>query len=321
MQFLILDKNVVKKNIEMPVVIEAVEAILIAYARGEAHMPCKVYLDVPEGDFRAMPAYVPGAAGVKWINVHPHNPERTTLPTVMGLILYNDPATGQPLALIDGTLITQFRTGAVAAVASRRLARPGAQTLGMVGCGGQALTHLMALTQVLRPSRIYLSDPRREAAERLAGEFKQFDCRVAGLEETCGADVITTITPSRKPLVRREWVKPGAHINAMGADAPGKQELDMDLLLASRIYVDDWTQASHSGEINVAVQEGRLTHAQIAGTLPEVLAGRVAGRGGNDEITIFDSTGLAIQDLAVAKLVYEQARARGEGLMVDFELG
>ena len=204
-------------------------------------------------------------------------------------------------------------------MATRALASPGARSIGLIGCGGQAEMHLLALLQVVQPERIFLADARPENAERVAQRFRQYDCQVVSIPEACTADVISTLTPSRAPLVRREWVGPGRHINAIGADAPGKQELDIELLLAARVFVDDWAQASHSGEINVACREGRVK--EVAGTLPEVLCGRCAGRTRPEEITIFDSTGLAIQDLALARRVYDAALRNGAGLEVDFALG
>lgn len=318
MRLLFLDARAVHSLIAMPQVIEAVEAAFIAYGRGEARMPPKVYLEVPDGDFRAMPAYVGGAAGVKWVNVHPQNPTRYGLPTVMALIIYNDPTTGVPLAVLDGTLITRYRTGAAAAVATRALARPDARTLGLVGCGGQAEAHLLALTTVLKPERIYLADRRREAAERLAVRFPDLDCQVVDVERACAADVVSTLTPAREPFVRRAWLRPGCHINAMGADAPGKQELETEVLLEARIFVDDWEQASHSGEINVPYSQGKIK--SVAGTLPDLLCGRIPGRRSADEITIFDSTGLALQDLAVARLVYDAATRTGVGIALDYAL-
>jgi ornithine cyclodeaminase/alanine dehydrogenase len=321
MKLLVLDAEAIRKLIDMATVIEAVETAFAAYGRGEAAMPPKVYLNVPHGDFRAMPAALPGAAGIKWVNVHPDNPEKHGLPTVMGLIIYSDPETGRPLALLDGTCVTRMRTGAAAAVATKYLARRGARSLGIVGCGGQAVTHLQALTQVMKPERVLLTDAVEANARRVAGLFPQWECRVVGLEEACGADVVTTLTPSQTPVVKRAWVRPGAHINAMGADAPGKQELELDLLLAEgvRIFVDDWTQASHSGEINVAVERGLLK--KVAGTLPDVVSGKSQGRLGEEEITIFDSTGLAIQDLSTAMRIYEAARRKGLGVEVEFAMG
>ncbi|MCL5270927.1 MAG: ornithine cyclodeaminase family protein [bacterium] len=339
MQLLVLDARAIADLLEMPRVIEAVEAAYRAYGEKRAWMPPKVYLTVPEGDFRAMPAYLAGdalpsaagrddfqtppaangaAAGVKWVNVHPGNPARGGLPTVMGLILLSDPATGAPLALLDGTLITRYRTGAAAAVATRHLARRDARTLGLVGCGGQGATHLLALACVIRPERVWLADARREAAEGLARRFAHLGCRAAGLEEACGADVVTTITPSRTPIVRRAWLREGCHINAMGADAPGKQELDLDVLRDARIIVDDWDQASHSGEINVAVARGLITGPLP--TLPDVICAAAPGRTDERQITVFDSTGLAIQDLAVARYVYNEACRRGLGQRIEFAI-
>lgn len=319
MHLLILDAAAVRDLVTMPQVIDAVENAFLAYGRGEAQMPPKVYLQVPDGDFRAMPAYVAGAAGVKWVNVHPQNPSRAGLPTVMALIIYSDPATGAPLALLDGTLITRYRTGAAAAVATRRLARADAGTIGVVGCGGQSEAHLRALIAVLLPRRVYLADAQAANAERLTKRFADFDCRVVDVETACGADVVSTLTPSRHPFVKRAWLRPGCHVNAVGADAPGKQELETKVVLGARVFVDDWEQASHSGEINVPFSQGRLK--TVAGTLSDILCGRVAGRTGPDEITVFDSTGLAIQDIAAARLVYTEARRRGVGLDVNLALG
>ncbi|MBI3969535.1 MAG: ornithine cyclodeaminase family protein [Chloroflexi bacterium] len=302
----------------MPRVIETVTAVFAAFGRHEALMPPKVYLDLPQyaGDFRAMPAYVAGAAGVKWVNSHPENPKRYNLPTVMAVLILNDPATARPLAIMDGTIITQYRTGAAAAVATQHLARPDARSLGVVGCGAQAIAHVEAITAVRTFEEIRLFDVDPERARRVAAAVPQLPARVTSIEATAGADVVLTLTPVTKPIVRREWVKPGAHVNAMGADAAGKQELDSELTLAARVFVDAWEQASHSGEINVLVHQGRLDRQSIAGELGEVVAGLLPGRLG-DEITIFDSTGLAVQDIATAKYLYEEALKRGVGTEIE----
>ena len=306
MNLLLLDAAAMGPLLEKIDVIEAVEGAFAAYGRGEATMPPKVYLDVPpHGDFRAMPAAMGGAASLKWVSVHAGNPERHGLPTVMAMLFYNDAATGRPLAVMDGTLITRERTAAAAAVATRHLARRGARTLGLVGCGGQAEPHLRLIARVVRPERVLLADLHRTHAEKLAAEMRGLPCEVVDTPAACGADVVTTLTASRQGFVRKEWIQPGAHINAMGADAAGKQELTADLLLAARVFVDDWAQAAHSGEINVAHREGKLK--AVAGTLPDVVCGKHPGRISDDEITIFDSTGLAIQDLAIAKAAYAKA--------------
>lgn len=302
--------------------VDSVEEAFAAFGRGEAVMPPKVYLDLPRhgGDFRAMPGYVRGAAGLKWVNVHPNNPSSCGLPTVMAIMIYSDPETGRPLAVMDGTLLTRLRTAAAAAVATKYLARKDSRSLGMIGCGVQARTHVEALATVAPFAEIVVYDIDPHKSEALATSLRQAGrAALAGsAPEAAACDVICTTTPSREPIVLKEWVKPGAHINAMGADAPGKRELDPALVLASRIFVDDWAQASHSGEINVLVSEAKLGRESVSGTLGEVVAGLNPGRVAADEVTVFDSTGLAIQDVAAARCFYEAARRKGVGTEFPF---
>jgi ornithine cyclodeaminase/alanine dehydrogenase len=233
----------------------------------------------------------------------------------MGVYIYSDPRTGLPLAIMDATGLTALRTGAAAAVATRHLARKDATVLGVIGCGAQAESLVRAHGIVMSLEEVRLHDRQPGAATRLAACLPDLACRVCALGEAAAADVVCTLTPSRQPIVEGKLLSPGAHINAMGADAPGKRELDDAVLGLARIFVDDREQASESGEINVPLHAGTLDRGRIAGTLGEVVAGSIAGRVA-DEITIFDSTGLAIQDLAVARIVYERARARGIGLEV-----
>jgi ornithine cyclodeaminase/alanine dehydrogenase len=215
---------------------------------------------------------------------------------------------------MDATLLTAVRTGAAAAVASRALARPAPRTIGFVGSGVQARTMLAAHVAVYGDAlEIVASDSDPEAAARFAGEAGG---RVASVEEAAGCDIVNTSTPGRVPVVARAWVQPGAHINAMGADAPGKQELTTELVLASKIVIDDHHQATHSGEINVPLHTGALSEASLHGTLGDVLTKRIAARTG-DEITLFDSTGLAIQDVALAWVLYQAARQRGVGTLIS----
>jgi ornithine cyclodeaminase/alanine dehydrogenase len=317
MRTLILSGADVRRLLDPTAVLEAVETAFAAHGRGQARMPCKVYLPLPEfgGDFRAMPAYLDGTAGVKWINAHPENPTRHRLPAVMGVYIYSDPRTALPLAVMDATGLTALRTGAAAAVATRHLAKRDATTLGIIGCGAQAESLAQAHGIVMSLKEIRLHDRQPAAAERLAARLSDLPCRVSGLAEAAAADVVCTLTPSREPIVEGNLLSPGTHINAMGADAPGKRELDDAALASGGIFVDDLEQASESGEINVPLHAGTLDRACIAGTLGEVVAGAIAGRVA-DEVTIFDSTGLAIQDLAVARIVYERARARGIGIEI-----
>jgi len=313
----ILTQRNVRSLLSMDLAVAAVEDAFGAYARGEALMPAKVYLPIEQhdGDFRAMPALLAGAAGLKWVNSHPQNPSRHGLPSVLGMYILSDPATAQPLAVMDATWLTAVRTGAAGGVASRHLAKPAPTTIGFVGCGVQART-LLAAHQVVYPDgfAIKVADANREAAESFAAESGG---TAVSVEQASACDIVCTATPVREPVVRREWVAAGAHINAMGADGPGKQELDSRILHDARVVIDDAHQATGSGEINVPLSKGEFAESDIYGTLGEIVAGTKPGREG-DELTVFDSTGLAIQDVALASAVYKAACEQEVGQLVDF---
>ena len=302
----------VERLLTMESAIAAVERAFAQQAEGKAVMPPKVYLDVPGGvgDFRAMPGYIDEIAGIKWVSVFPDNAKRN-LPTVMATIILSDPETGRPLAIMDGTYITETRTGAAGGVAARYLARKDSATAGLVGAGIQAEAQLLALKIVL-PSlnRVKVFDINVEAARKYAASMgKRLGMNIdiaRTAEEAADADIVVTTTPSRSPVIKGQ-VKPGTHINAIGADAKGKQELDPVILAKAKIVVDEIEQASHSGEINVPLSAGLLRLTDVYGTLGEVISGAKKGRENDAEITVFDSTGLAIQDIACAKLVYLKA--------------
>jgi ornithine cyclodeaminase/alanine dehydrogenase len=250
---------------------------------------------------------------VKWVNSHPENPARHGLPSVMGVYILSDPATARPLAIMDATLLTAFRTGAAAGVATRFLAGRAPRSLGFVGCGVQA-RYLLDAHRTLYPDlRLVMADASAEAARRFAAEAGG---TVGSVEEAAGCDVVCTSTPVRKPVVRDGWVAAGAHINAMGADAEGKQELETALLRRARVFVDDFDQASHSGEVNVPLHSGALAPADLAGTIGQVIAGKLPARPDAQAITIFDSTGLAVQDVALARVLFDAAREQGVGVDV-----
>lgn len=314
---IVLTQSEVRSLIDMAEAVPAIEKAFAAHGRGETQMPVKVYLDLPQydGDFRAMPAYFHGSAGVKWVNAHPHNPERHGLPSVLGMYILSDPATALPLAVMDATLLTAVRTGAAAGVASKVLARPDSRSAGFIGSGVQARTLLAALRVVFGELEVVAADQSAEAAETFAAEAGG---RAGSAEEAAGCDILCTATPSRRPLVERAWIRPGTHINAMGADAHGKQELAPAILADAKVVIDDWQQATESGEVNVPLHEGVLSRDHIHAALGEVVAGLKPGRQSDDEITVFDSTGLAVQDVALARLVYEKARQRGVGREVAF---
>jgi alanine dehydrogenase len=311
---LVLSRRDLEPLCTMTMALEAVEEAFLAHGQGVARMPSKVYLALPEhhGDFRAMPAFLAGAAGVKWVNSHPENPKRFGLPSVTGVYILSDPATAQPLAIMDATLLTAMRTGAAAGVATRYLYGRAPRSIGFVGCGVQARPLLAAHRAQWADLQILCADVLPAAAERFAAEVGG---RVATLEEASAADVVNTSTPSYTPVVRRAWIRAGTHVNAIGADGPGKQELDGKILHDARVFVDDLDQATHSGEVNVPLHHGDYSQTQLAGTLGEVVAGRLPARPGDhgETITVFDSTGLAIQDVALARRLYQAARERGVG--------
>ena len=316
MSTLILDKKSVSALLNMSTTIKAVEQAFRDWTNGKGTMPSKSYLVLEKGDFRAMPAALPGAAGVKWVNVHPANPSRG-LPTVMAVLIYNEPETGYPLAIMDATDITAFRTGATAAIASKYLARSESKTIGMIGAGRQAYTQIMGHAEVFDLQLVKIYDVVPAAAERLARSLPQFKTKICKLEDAAASDIVCTVTPARTPVLRKEHIRPGTHINAIGADAEGKEELEPSVLKGAVVVVDDLRQASKSGEINVPISKGLYSPSEVYSTLGEIIAGHKPGRTDPTSVTIFDSTGVAIEDIAIAKLIYEQAKDAGH-LTVDF---
>ena len=315
MKTLVLTRFDVEQVATMELAVTAVERAFAQFGQGEADMPPKVYLPIEDhdGDFRAMPARLGDSAGIKWVNVHPRNRKRYGLPTVMAVYVLNDPASAFPLAIMDGTLLTALRTGAAGAVASKHLARGIPKTIAFVGCGTQAYT-LHGTHQVVFQGFESLAYDRNDTtAQRFAD---QVGARVVSLEEAAGADIVCTATPSRTPLVEAQWIQPGAHINAMGADAPGKRELSTETLTGAAVYIDDIHQATASGEINVPLADGDFSVDALAGTLGEVVAG-LQPKPDPAATTVFDSTGLAIQDVSLARAIYEAARSRSIGYEVD----
>jgi alanine dehydrogenase len=288
----------------------ALEQAFAEHGSGNVQMPSKIYVTFPKGDFRTMPAYLPAMniAGVKIVNVHPDN-RAMGLPTVMALTLILDPGTGVPLAIMNATALTDMRTGAAGAIAAKHLIRKSEIVLGLIGTGRQAEMQLAAIARELsiREVRIWSLDEKLSDAFRRS-HASTFDITICTPEQTCDCDVLVTTTPSRTPIVRNSWIHDGTHINAIGADAPGKQELDPALLNRARVFVDDMEQAIHSGEINMSITRGEFSPEKIAGTLGEVVLGR-KGRRSDSEVTIFDSAGLALQDLAIASLAMKQGQS------------
>jgi len=323
MEILFLNRSTLQELLSMKEIFEAVEESFKQKGIGQVVMPPKVYVHLERyhGNFRAMPAYLPNidAAGVKIVNAHPRNPETVDLPSVMACILLIDPKTGAPLCLMEGGWLTAMRTGAAGGVAAKYLAREDSETVAMIGAGVQARTQLLALDHVLDHLReVHVVDRNESVRERyvkdMRGETNAEIMSSSKVEDALQeADILVTVTPSTSPLVDNSWVSNGTHVNAIGADAPGKQELDPKILKRAKIVVDDFDQATHSGEVNMPLTEEILDRSDIYAELGEIVAGKKSGRISADEITLFDSTGLAIQDISSAWCVYELAKKRNVG--------
>lgn len=323
---LFLSRSQVEKLITMREAIDAVEEAFRAKGLGKVQMPPKsyVFLQRYQGDFRVMPAYLENidVAGVKIVNVHPQNPGRYGLPTVMAVIVLLDPKTGAPIAVMDGTAVTNIRTGAAGAIAAKHLARKDSTVVAMVGSGTQARTQLLALAEIFDIEEVRVNDISRSNAKAYVRSMKRkvkSDYRISNSTEEAvkDADIVVTTTPSRRPIVMNEWISDGTHINAIGADAPGKQELDPQILVRAKVVVDDIQQAIHSGEVNVPLSLGLIARADIYGDLGEIIAGKKPGRISEDEVTVFDSTGLAVQDIATDWVIFQKAKRLGKGRKIE----
>ena len=281
---------------------EAVRGGFVAYARGEWSMPPKIYVtNYPAGDFRAMPALGGGQALLKWVTSFPGNPGRG-LPTVSGLVLLSDADDGRLLALLDAGAVTALRTAAAAVLAADTLARDDASSWAVVGCGANgAETARMLVARGRRPLVWDVDPSRREAvAEEVGAEV------AASAEQALACDVVATVTPGYDVLYDEGSLRAGQHVSLMGADGPGKAEVAISELRRACLFCDDWEQASHGGELAGAVSGSVVTREEVT-DLGMVLSGAAEGRRSASDITLFDSTGLAIQDLAIAKAAYAKA--------------
>ena len=282
--------------------VEVVSDAFVAYARGEWSMPSKVYVPAyPAGDFRAMPALGGGFALLKWVTSFPGNP-KVGLPTVTGLVLLSDASNGMPVAVLDAGAVTALRTGAAAVLAAETLGRADADTAAVIGAGvnGRAV----ARTFLSRGRRVSFWDVELSRAEAAADEL---GVEVAESRESAlAADLVATVTPGHELVFAEGSLRAGQHVSLMGADGPGKAEIAVQELARVRVFCDDWEQASHNGDLVHAVEAGALSRENVT-QLGDVLTGTAAGRQSSGDITVFDSTGLAIQDLAVALAALERA--------------
>ncbi|HVW16845.1 MAG TPA: hypothetical protein VHB30_01225 [Solirubrobacteraceae bacterium] len=300
----VLSSDDVLSAVSVAEAIERVREAFVRHRRGEWTMPAKVYLDSPPfGDFRAMPARGDGLAMLKWIASFPENPRRG-LPTVIGVLVVSDAETAEPLAIIDAGAVTALRTGAVAAVAAQALAA--GRSCSVVGCGVNGAFAARALAAAgFGPGLCHDADAAR--AQALAEEL---GWEAASLAQALRADVVTCVTPGHEVVVRREDLHPGLHLNMLGADGPGKAEATVDAVAACTLFCDEWAQASHGGELTGAVEAGLVSREQVT-DLGAVLTGEVQARPPRprpEAVTLMDSTGLAIQDLAIAAAVVARLR-------------
>ncbi|MGD9913904.1 MAG: ornithine cyclodeaminase family protein [Rhizobiaceae bacterium] len=303
---------------------DCVEQAYRMHGEGRYYMDPKghIVLDRFPGEWEAMPSYIeePHAAACKWVSIREQNREKYNLPTVFSILIYTHPETGFPLAIVDGSYHTVMRTGSAAAISAKWMARKDSKTLAIVGAGHMAEGALATCNEVFKWSEVRVWSRSQDTVSQFAREqqpkYEGFEIKPStNLEQTVrGADVVVTVTPARGPIVMKEWISPGTHIAAVGADKKGDQELESTILKGARIFVDDIRQCRTDGEINVPLSEGLITEADIAGEIGEVVTGRKQGRTSDDEITIFDSTGIALQDSATVPLEYERALAAGVGI-------
>ena len=302
----IFDAEAVLDAVPPPAAIERTRAAFERHAAGDWVMPAKVYVDSPgHGDFRAMPARGEGLATLKWVTSFPGNPARG-LPVVTGALLVSSTETGELLAIMDCAAITSLRTGAAAAVSAIALARPDARGAGLIGCGVNGAWAARCLAAAGYGPGVCF-DPRAEAAEALAAEL---GWRAGSREEAAGADVVVTVTPAAAPVIEAGDLRPGQHLAVLGADAAGKGEVELAALERCELFCDEWVQASKGGELSGGVAAGAIEHDRVT-EIGDVLLGRQPGRTDADQITLFDSTGLATQDLGIALAVLASDGADG----------
>jgi ornithine cyclodeaminase len=319
---IVLSEHEVRQLLDMESCIEAMTEVLASLARGELYQPLRSIARPPEAGtlLGLMPAYraAPGAAyALKEIVVVPTNPARG-LDTHMGGVLLHDGETGELVAIVNASPITEIRTAAVSAVATRALARPGAERVAILGSGAQARGHVHAMRAVLGDPEIRIWSRSEDAAAQLAGEV---GATVAPSVDAAlfGAEVVCTTTAATEPIVEKRWLASGAHVNAVGSCFPTTRELDTETVAHSSFFTDRRESClNEAGDFMLAAAEGAVDPDHIRAELGEVLAGLHPGRQHEDELTVFESLGIAVEDLASAELVVRRARERGLGTEVAF---
>lgn len=327
MRVLLLREEEVLSILTLKDVLDTVKEAFKQKGLGKTQMPPKSYLFFKKynGDLRIMSSYIQplGISGVKVVNVHPYNVTRFRMASIMATILLIDPKNGRLVSIMGGTYITALRTAAAAALAASYLSKKTSEVVGIIGTGVQARKELAALMLVRKIRYVKIFDKNKKNAVNYVKDMKNMlsiDVEAVNSikEAVDNVDIVITATPSRRPLVMYDWIREGTHINAIGADAPGKEELDPNILKNSKIVIDDWHQASSSGEINVPLRKKILQEKDIYAQLEEIIIHKKKGRTNDKEITVFDSTGLAVQDVATAWLVFKIAKKKNIGTWIEF---
>jgi alanine dehydrogenase len=323
---LLLAASDIERLLDLDTCVAAVESAFRALGEGGCPAPRSLGLHVDGGIFHVKAAALPAGRlcfAAKVNGNFPSNPSRNGLPTVQGLIVLADATNGRPLAVLDSASITTLRTGAATAVAARHLARANSRVATIVGCGVQGRVQLDALRHVLPIERVLAYDRDGCRSDRFASDHPAVhECEIVAVEDLKQAlqssDVVATCTPSREPVLHAGDVRPGTFIAAVGVDNPEKWEIDPRLMAGCTVVVDDLDQCSHSGDLHHALDAGVMAAADVHASLGEVAAGRKPGRTRDDEIALFDSTGIAVQDVAAAVVVFERALASGIGARLAF---
>jgi len=325
-EIIILSQNEVKSCLPMVEAIKAVQEAYISFAKGQVKMPPVMHLDVSQynGEVDIKSGYIEdlGLIGTKIASGFYEN-YKLGLPPGIAVIILMDLKTSIPVAIMDGTYVTAYRTGAAGAVAAKVLARKDSKKIGVVGAGTQARMQILALKEVFSLKEIKVWDINTTLRDRYVEEMsEQLKIQIEPVEDirdaAIEADIIVTVTPSRKALVMKEWIKEGVHINAIGADGPGKQELDPFIVKrADKVVVDSLNQCRIIGEIQHALADGLINEDDVYAEIGQILIGEKEGRETNEEITLFDATGLAAQDIAAANIVFKQAKEKRIGRVVS----
>ena len=322
---LLLTREEVASILTIDACISAVEQVFKMYGEGQTSPPGVLGVHAKDGGFHIK-------AGVLELNRpyfaakvnanFPQNAKRFSLPLIQGVIVLCDAENGHPLAVTDSIEITIQRTGAATAVAAKHLARTNSKTLTICGCGNQGSVSLNAVSEFFSFEKVFAYDTDHEQAEKLARKAGESGLGVEVVQNLSDAvkesDVLVTCTPSKQSFIKQQWLRPGTFIAAVGADSEDKQELEPDVLARNKTVVDIIDQGATIGELHHAIDVGLMTRNDVHSELGEIVAGRKVGRSSPDEIIIFDSTGMALQDVIVAATIYEKAMAAGLGQMIDF---